>query len=281
MGDVPKLGLVGVGLATTLSYTLTFLAFLAAVRRDKLLSPMFSLKGWEASRAALGRLARLGVPIAATYGSEAGFFLVVALVMGTFSAAALAAHTVVNQIVYTVFMITVGLSHASSILVSREVARGRWEGADRLRRTTLLVGFAVMAIVAVPYLLAPGTVLEPFLDRSRRDSDAVVAIALQLLTVAAGLQVFDCWQNLGVGLLRGLDDTAGGFRMTLIGYWGVGLPAAWLIGRAAGLGPRGVWIGLATGLAATSGLMLRRFSRQLRRQQTAAASSGLSRASVG
>ena len=76
------------------------------------------------------RLTGLGIPIAATYGSEAGFFSVVALIMGGFGAAALAAHTVVNQLVYIVFQITVGLSHGASILVSREVALGRIASAS-------------------------------------------------------------------------------------------------------------------------------------------------------
>jgi multidrug resistance protein, MATE family len=265
IGFFPELGLVGIGISTTTVYSLSFLVFLAAVRRDVQLSPMLSLKGWQASPAALKKLARLGFPISATYGSEAGFFLVVALLIGSFSAAALAAHTVVNQIVYTVFMITVGLSHAGSILVSREVAMDGWAAAARVRRTTLLIGFAVMATLAIPYLWTPGTVLRLFLEPGQADSEAVLALATQLLAVAAVLQVFDCWQNIGVGLLRALEDTAGGFRMTLVGYWGVGLPAAWLIGRGAGLGPRGVWFGLAIGLAATSGLLLHRFARRLAR----------------
>ncbi len=166
IGFFPELGLVGIGLSTTSVYTLSFLVFLAAVRRDARLSPMLSLQGWRASPAALRKLVRLGVPISATYGSEAGFFLVVALLMGSFGAASLAAHTVVNQIVYTVFMITVGLSHAASILVSREVAVDGWPAAARIRRTTLLVGFAVMATLGVVYLSAPGTASGPSSSRA-------------------------------------------------------------------------------------------------------------------
>ncbi|GKQ38460.1 hypothetical protein ALMP_49910 [Streptomyces sp. A012304] len=41
--------------------------------------------------------------------------------------------------------------------------------------------------------------------------------------------------NIGVGLLHGLDDTMSGFRITLVGYWLIGLPAAWLFGNLAGL----------------------------------------------
>jgi MATE family multidrug resistance protein len=269
-GPLPGLGLTGIGVATTTVYALSFLALCAAVRRDPQLRPMLSLRAWRARPATLRRMAGLGLPIAATYGSEAGFFTVVALVMGTFGPAALAAHTAVNQLVYLVFQITVGLSHAASIAVSTEVTRGRGGAAARIARTALVDGFAVMALVGALYLATPGLVLRPFLD----PGSPALAVAVPLLAVAAVLQFADCAQNVGVGLLRGLDDTRGGLRMTLIGYWVVGLPATWLLGVAAGFGPVGVWAGLLLGLATAAALLFRRFARGLAERDPVAAAAG-------
>jgi MATE family multidrug resistance protein len=260
---VPELGLAGIGIATSIVYGLSFLALYGAARRDAELSPMLSLRGWLARPATVRRLLRLGVPVAATYGSEAGFFSVVALLMGTFGAAALAAHTAVNQLVYLVFQVSVGLSHAASVTVSGEVAQGRIHAAARTARAAVASGFAVMAAVGVAYLVAPGLVLRPFAE----PGSAVLVVGVPLLAVAAVLQFADCAQNLGVGLLRGLDDTAGGFRVTLVGYWLVGLPAAWLIGLVAGMGPVGVWVGLAIGLATTAALLFWRFAAGLRARE--------------
>ncbi|MFG2001563.1 MATE family efflux transporter [Spirillospora sp. NPDC048911] len=109
---------------------------------------MLGLRVWRADPAVLRRLLGLGVPIAATYGSEAGFFSVVALIVGTFGSAALAAHTAVNQLVYIVFQISVGLSHAAFLGVSRELASGRPEAAGRIARTALICGAGVMPVVA-------------------------------------------------------------------------------------------------------------------------------------
>ncbi|MBD0841679.1 MATE family efflux transporter [Streptomyces sp. TRM68416] len=255
---LPELGLPGIGVATSLVYVLTCVALYASARRDPELAPLMDVRIWKTRPATLRRLTGLGLPIAATYGSEAGFFSVVALLIGTFGSAALAAHTAVNQLIYIVFQIAVGLSHAASINVSRELALGRVESAQRIKNTALACAAAVMAVVGVIYLFLPGLVLRPFLDdRSATD------IATNLLLVAAVLQFFDCAQNIGVGLLRGLDDTKGGFRVTLVGYWLIGLPAAWLLGEAAGLDSVGVWLGLLTGLAATAVLLLRRYNRGL------------------
>jgi MATE family multidrug resistance protein len=260
---LPELGLPGVGLSTSLVYALSFLALYASARRDAELAPLLSLSVWRTRPATLRRLAGLGTPIAATYGSEAGFFSVVALLVGSFGTAALAAHTAVNQLVYIVFQIAVGLSHAASLGVSRELALGNPAAATRLRNTALACAAAVMAVVALVYASVPRLVLAPFFDTGDR---AATDLATQLLLVAAVLQFFDCAQNIGVGLLRGLDDTKGGFRVTLVGYWLVGLPAAALFGLAAGWDTVGVWLGLLTGLATTAVLLLRRFGRGLERR---------------
>ncbi|MGW4732142.1 MATE family efflux transporter [Streptomyces shenzhenensis] len=259
---VPKLGLPGIGLATTSVYTLSFLALYVSARRDPQLAPLLSLSVWKTRPATLRRLAGLGAPIAATYGSEAGFFSVVALLVGSFGTAALAAHTAVNQLVYIVFQIAVGLSHAASLGVSRELALGNTAAVRRLRTTALACAAGVMTVVAVVYATVPRLVLAPFLDS--HDGQAMDT-AVKLLLVAAVLQFFDCTQNIGVGLLRGLDDTRGGFRVTLVGYWLVGLPAAALFGFAAGLDTFGIWIGLLTGLAITALLLLRRFRQRVDR----------------
>ncbi|MEU2545501.1 MATE family efflux transporter [Streptomyces roseolus] len=257
---LPKLGLPGIGISTSLVYLLSCLALYASTRRDKQLAPLLDIRIWKTRPSTLRRLTDLGTPIAATYGSEAGFFFVVALIVGTFGSAALAAHTAVNQLVYIVFQIAVGLSHAASINVSRELALGRIDAARRLKNTALACAAAVMTVVGAVYALAPEPVLRPFLAPSETEA---LAIGTDLLLIAAVLQFFDCTQNIGVGLLRGLDDTKGGFHVTLIGYWAIGLPAAWVLGRLTGLDTTGVWLGLLTGLAATAVLLLRRYHRGL------------------
>ncbi len=257
---LPKLGLPGIGVATSLVYLLSFFALFASAKKDPVLAPLLSVNAVKADRAVVRRLAGLGVPIAATYGSEAGFFSVTALMVGGFGSAALAAHIAVNQLVYIVFQVAVGLSHAASINVSREIAMGRVDAARRLKNTALACAATVMAVIAVIYVCLPGLVLRPIFD----PSSPAVSIATQLLFITAVLQFFDCAQNIGVGLLRGLDDTRSGFRIPLVGYWLIGLPVSWLLGYVAGFRTVGVWLGLLTGLAGTAILLLRRDGTRLR-----------------
>ncbi|ATZ22997.1 Multidrug resistance protein MdtK [Streptomyces lavendulae subsp. lavendulae] len=271
---LPELGLTGIGVATSSVYLLSFLALYASARRDAELAPLLRLDFWRADAPTVRRLLVLGTPIAATYGSEAGFFFVTALFAGSFGAAALAAHTAVNQLVYIVFQVAVGLSHAASLNVSRELALGDLPAARRIRNTALACGAAVTTLVGILYLTVPRLVLRPYFDPGAPADQQGLEIATGLLVIVAVLQFFDCAQNIGVGLLRGLDDTKSGFRITLIGYWAVGLPASWLLAYPLGGETRGLWLGLLIGLATTALLLLRRYGRALNRIAPAPAAVG-------
>lgn len=248
------------GISTSTVYLLSFIALYLAAKKDSELAPLLTLDITRADPATAKRLLGLGIPIAATYGSEAGFFSVTALMAGSFGPDALAAHTAVNQLVYIVFQVAVGLSHAASINVSRELALGNHDGARRIKNTALACAAAVMTVVGLVYLTLPRLVLAPFLETG---SDQALTIATHLLIVTMFLQFFDCTQNIGVGLLRGLNDTKSGFRITLIGYWAIGLPASWLLAYALNLDTVGIWLGLLTGLATTALLLLRRYNTAL------------------
>ncbi|HEX7932686.1 MAG TPA: MATE family efflux transporter [Paraburkholderia sp.] len=259
----PRLGLAGIAWATNSVYLLSFLAFLGVVLGRRELAAHLSLAVWRTDLAAFARTWKMGLPIAATYGSEAAFFTVLTLVIGSLGAGALAAQTIVNQVIYIVFMVSVGLSHASSISISHACAQHDYRGARRLGYTGLGLGVVAMMVIALPYLAIPGAVIKPFLDAHATANADVLKLAGGLLTIAALLQIFDCSQNIGVGILRGLGDVKSSFRISLIGYWLIGLPVAYLAGIVWGYGIYGIWIGLAVGLAATASLLLRTFETRL------------------
>ncbi|MFD4442997.1 MATE family efflux transporter [Nocardia sp. NPDC058519] len=253
---MPAMGLTGVGIATSLVFLITFGVFWAMVRHDEQLGRTLPSTPWPVRWATVREELRLGTPIALTYGSEAGMFSVLALVMGSFGPAALAAHSVVYQIIYIVFQTAIGLSHGASILVSHDVAREEFGHARALAWLALRMAAVIAIVTGVVYVLAPDIVLAPFLDATDTDT---VAIAHTLLLIGIVLQFFDAAQNIGTGLLRGLKETSAGFRLSLVGYWGVGLPSALLLAFPLHLGAAGVWWGLTAGLATTAVLMLRKY----------------------
>lgn len=159
---LPRLGLAGIGLATTLVQVLTVTAFYFILRRDHHLAPLLSIDGWNADAEMARHILRLGVPISLTYGSEAGITSLAAVVMGTFGPIVLAAHNVVTQLTRIAFQISIGLSHGSSILISRATGKGDKGQAEQIAVVALLLGVISTVTLGLLYLVVPYWVLRPF-----------------------------------------------------------------------------------------------------------------------
>ncbi|MFQ5350026.1 MAG: MATE family efflux transporter, partial [Thermoanaerobaculia bacterium] len=87
----------------------------------------------------------------------------------------------------------------------------------------------------------------------------VIAIAVQLLFLAAIFQLSDGVQVSSAGILRGLSDTRVPMLITVVAYWLVGLPLGTVLAFRFDLGARGMWIGLIAGLTAAAVLLALRY----------------------
>ena len=97
-----------------------------------------------------------------------------------------------------------------------------------------------------------------------------MSTAALLLVVAAVFQIFDGGQVIHSAALRGLTDVRVPAAITFVAYWMVALPVAYLLGIRGTLGPQGIWIGLAVGLAVAAVLLGVRFLSLSRAAPTAA-----------
>ncbi|EUA27877.1 matE family protein [Mycobacterium xenopi 4042] len=132
----------------------------------------------------------------------------------------------VNQLTRIAFQVSIGLSHGSSILISRAIGRLDRQQAQQTANAALVLGWLTTATLAVVYVAVPNWVLRPFLDPT---ATATIVLAKVFLLFAIVQQVVDFTQNIAIGLLRGIGDTATGLRATTIGYWIAGVPAMLLL----------------------------------------------------
>jgi MATE family multidrug resistance protein len=84
-------------------------------------------------------------------------------------------------------------------------------------------------------------------------------MAVKLLIMAAIFQIFDGAQVSGAAALRGLKDTTVPMCITLLAYWGLGLPLGVAFGIVLRGGPQALWIGLIAGLVVAAVLLNARF----------------------
>lgn len=259
---IPMLGLAGIGLSTTLVQLWTFVVYLRMVGKDEKLQTLLAFDAWNANWQTVSKIAKMGIPISLTYGSEAAITSIATVLMGTFGPVALAASNVVNQLAYIVYQLNIGLSHGSSILVSRTLGKGDVDEIGKVAARTFTISFGIMTLIGMMYILLPDLVLRPFLSA---DADpSVTSLAAILLWFAIAHQFLKGSQNICIGLLRGLGNTKAGLINTLIGYWGVGIPCMFICGYLLGWGGQGVWFGLCLGFGVTSLLLWWHFLSALR-----------------
>lgn len=202
---------------------------------------------------------RLGVPISLTYGSEAGITSLAAVVMGTFGPIVLAAHNVVTQLTRIAFQISIGLSHGSSILISRATGKGDKGQAEQIAVVALLLGVISTVTLGLLYVVAPTGFYGHF--RPRRFGHYCDRQILPLLRDNPANRGLHPKHRRGTpaGHRQHQSRLASNHDRVLVGW-----PAAMLLLTfPAQLHGAGVWIGLSTGFAATAALLLRRFRKDL------------------
>jgi multidrug resistance protein, MATE family len=257
---IPALGIIGSGVATTLSQTLMFLILLGAsfveprLRRLRL----FALP-WRPARPELIALWRLGFPIGAMILAEVGVFCAATMAMGLIGNATLEAHTVALQIASIAFMIPLGLGQAAMVRVGLAFGAGDMHAAARAGWSAFGLTLAYAAISATVMIAAPRLLIAPFINVDAPENSNAVEIAVALLRVAAIFQVFDASQCALANMLRGLHDSKWPFVIAVLGYWAVGAPVGLALGFWTPLGGVGVWIGLALGLAVVAVLLMSRW----------------------
>lgn len=250
----PALGVFGAGLATTVTQASMVLALWGVLRMPRFTELQLRFHGPKARE--IARIVRLGLPIGGMLVAEFGVFAVAAVLIGQISAAALAAHQIAMGVASFTYMLPLGISIAASIRVGQFVGAGDLADASHSGRVALGMGAGIMAASGAVFLLFPRPLAALF-----SPDPEVIALAVDLLRIAAAFQIFDGVQCVAGGALRGAGDTRAAFAANLLAHWLLGLPLGWFLAMHLGFGPYGVWWGLVVSLGLAALLLAGRFWR--------------------
>ncbi|MGB0629270.1 MAG: MATE family efflux transporter [Alphaproteobacteria bacterium] len=257
---LPRLELVGAGIATSLVNWLMFLTLLAIAVRCRPFSRYAVLGGfWRPDWFQFRRIFRIGLPIAGMSLLEAGFFIGAIFIVGQFGAMAIAATMIALQMPHITFMIPMGLGQAATVRVGQNVGRRNAPAAYRSGWYALALATGFMSIMTVIVLAIPHTFASIYLDSGQPDSKEVLALASYYLLFAAFFQAADGVQAVAAGALRGLNDTAIPMGIAAFSYWGVGLTTGLMLAYWGGFEAAGLWMGFVAGLVCAAVLLTARF----------------------
>ena len=253
--DFPALGIVGGGLATSLSNWIMLIIFLIFIAKNQLL---IEYKKFLILRKPtwlyLKEILKIGMPHGFGVAAETGMFTAVSLMMAKFGVTAIAGHQIAINVASLTFMVPMGLSIAISIRVALAKGRSNFKEAQYAGRVGVLLCIILMSLSALVFILAPEMIVKFYTDDLNLKKQAV-----SLLLMAAIFQISDGMQVGALGALRGLKDTRIPFFTNVFSYWVIGLPCAYIFGFNF-IGPEGMWVGLIIGLSIAAVLHYWRFN---------------------
>jgi MATE family multidrug resistance protein len=254
----PELGLQGAAIASLSTHVVSMLVvvayILAFVRTHSLFQRL-----WKPDNEMFAQVFRLGVPIGLTSLSETGLFAASAIMMGWLGTIPLAAHGIALQLASMLFMLHLGLSNAATVRAGNAFGRRDWPHMARGGVVALALSACVAAITMVLFVALPEPLIAVFLDPEDPARADIIEMGITLLILAAVFQLVDGAQVVVLGLLRGVQDARVPMVYAAVSYFGIGLPAAYVLGFVLDWGATGIWIGLVLGLAGAAVLLNHRF----------------------
>lgn len=249
----PMLSLDGAGYATLISrIAMAGFIWIYVFRSKK--TKEFLPENSHIDKKEVFKIFKLGIPGGMQLFFEVGAFAGAAIVIGWLGTNSLAAHNVVISIASLTYMIAAGISAATSIRVGSAVGEQNRAAVLLSGRTGFLVVIIFTSFTCATFLLFDKPIVAIF-----NTNPEVVKIAAGLMFMAALFQISDGMQVVALGGLRALSDVKLPTAITLMAYWGVGLPLGWWCAFSLKMGAMGVWVGLTAGLLFSAVFMTSRF----------------------
>lgn len=241
----PRLGGIGAGYASAITYWCVALIIITVVHRVEPFKSYhifhrfsrISVKAW------IDQL-RIGVPIGFAIFCEMSIFGVVALLMAKFGTMTIAAHQAAINFTSMIYMVPLSIGIALTICVGFEVGANRYAAAKQY--AYLGIGLAVIVSLAFATVLS---VCKSHIAGLYSTDSKVLELIGNFLTYAIFFQLSDAIAAPIQGALRGYKDVTATFLIALLSYWAIGLPVGYLLAEYSVYGAYGYWLGFIIGLA--------------------------------
>ena len=246
----PTIGLIGSAWATLISRTIMMIVMLVVVYLNKTTKPLLYLQQFDYQY--LIKLIRLGIPMGLQLFFEVAAFAGAVIVIGWLPDASVnrSAHQIAMNMASGTFTVMLGISVAGSVRVGEAFGRKDKKGVWEAGKAAMLVGLVVMVACALLLIIFR----KDFASLYGMEDEAVQAVTIRLIIIAAIFQIFDGAQCVGSGLLRGVQDVKLPAMITFAAYILLWIPLSYWLAFKMGYGVDGVWYAfvVALGFAAAT-----------------------------
>ena len=256
---MPRMGLLGAGVATLTARILMLLCFVVVFFAAKRYRPYVQgFKDAAVNRKDFAALNKMGMPVGLQMGMETASFSLSTIMVGWLGTVALAAHQVMLTVGQLGFMMYYGMAAAVAVRASNFHGQG-----DMLRvRENVRAGFKIILVMAAAVSI-PLLIIRNSLGFLFTDSAEVAAMVAQLVIPFVIYQFGDGLQCNYSNALRGISDVKMVMVYAFIAYFLISLPSAYLFGFVFDWGLTGIWMSFPLGLTSAGLLFYRRYRRSI------------------
>jgi putative MATE family efflux protein len=248
---VPRLEVLGAGLAQWLARLLGIVVLIWAWRRNGSLFPARGLRGFRFDATLLRALYSIGIPAGVESLAFNGGKLLVQVVVMSFGPVAVAANYIAFSIAGIMNIPGNSLSVASTTLVGQAVGRGDEVGAAASMRYVLRLGWVLTGMIALCFAPLVPAVVGLYATEAQVATQTATLVWLN----CAFLVVFPTTFILPNGL-RGAGDARFAMLTTIIGMLLFRILLGYVFGVLLDWGIVGVWLGMFTDWLLRSALYL-------------------------
>jgi putative MATE family efflux protein len=221
---LPRLELVGAGLATVVSQAVALALFVAVSRRAREASPVrLRSRDLRSAGPRIGEVVRLALPAVAERVAMNGAMMAYFTFIGTYGTAAIAAYTIGIRVLSFSWIPGIGFSTAASTLVGQALGASDPDGARRAGWRAVQMALAVSIVLGG--LFAAGRV--ELAQLFTNDAGVVDELGPFMLVLALSQPFMGLHFTLG-GALRGAGDTVTPLAAVILGNWALRVPVAFV-----------------------------------------------------
>lgn len=256
----PKLGLFGIGLATSavtvcMAVALLWLLTKPSFSRYNLFASI-DKPAWKH----IGPMLSLSIPIFFALAFEAGLFAATSVQAGILGTLPAGAHFIAIGATAFCYMLPLGLSFALTARIGRAYGRSQIQALELRVYVGVILTIGMAVFTALVLLVFRHQIAAIYTnDMELRE------FAATLLLVAVLFQLSDGMQATLLGMLRGLQDTKIPMLINLFSYWMVAFGIGYWLANHAGWGVYGLWTGLIIGLTVSASLLALRLRYKVSR----------------
>ena len=249
-------GILGAGMATTISRIVGVVLLLWEINRDKTKIHINIFEKWYIEKSILKSITKIGFPAAIEKLIMRFGQLVYGGIIIKIGTEAYAAHNIAGTIESFSYLPGMGFGVAAATLVGQNLGAKKPDEAEKTGLISYFLATGFMVVVGMIFYI-----FAPFLAGIFSEDLEVIDLTAKALRIIALVQPFLSITLVITSALQGAGDTKFPMYSTFIGIWGIRVLGVYIIGLQLNLGLVGVWLAVAIDIVIRGIILIIRFMK--------------------